>query len=65
MRKLLTEASWMAVRRCPRIKAFFERVTGGKPERRKIALVAVSHHLVRLMGAMLRSGEAYRGGELA
>jgi len=62
MRKLLTEASWMAVRRCPEIKVFFERVMGGKPERKKIALVAVSHRLVRIMGAMLRSGEAYNPG---
>jgi transposase len=60
MRKLLTEASWMAVRRCPETKVFFERVMAGKPERKKIALVAVAHRLVRIMGAMLRSGQAYQ-----
>ena len=59
MRKLLTEAAWVAVRRCPHLRACFERVMGGKPDRKKIALVAVSHKLVRVMGAMLRSGEAY------
>jgi transposase len=69
MRKLLTEATWMSVKLCPHLRAFFERVMGGKPERRKIALVATSHHLVRVMGAMLRTGEVYnpdraeRGGE--
>jgi transposase len=59
MRKVLTEATWMAVRLDPRIKMFFERVMGGKPDRKKIALVATSHHLVRVMGAMLRTGQAY------
>lgn len=62
MRKLLTEAAWMAIRKCPAIKAFFERIVGGKPERRKIAVVATCHHLVRVMGAMLRTGQPYEGG---
>jgi transposase len=61
MRKLLCEATWMAVKTCPRFKQFFERVMGGKPERKKIALVASMHRMVRVMGAMLRSGEAYDG----
>jgi len=32
----------------------------GKKERRKTALVAVAHRMVRIMHAMLRTGEVYR-----
>lgn len=60
VRKLLCEASWQAVRRSRAVKARFERLCGGKPERRKIALVAVAHYLCRVMAAMLRSGECWR-----
>jgi transposase len=59
MRKLLTEATWMSIKRCPGIRVFFERIMGQKPDRRKIALVATSHHLIRIMGAMLRTGEVF------
>ena len=59
-RKLVTEASWQTIRRCPRIKEMFERITQGKPDRRKIALVAVAHHLVRSMLTMLKTGEVWR-----
>jgi hypothetical protein len=33
---------------------------GADPDRKKIALVASAHHLARVMGAMLRSGECWR-----
>jgi transposase len=59
MRKLVCEAAWMAVRGCPAFRAYFDRVTAGKPERRKVAIVATAHRLIRVMGAMMRSGEAY------
>ena len=42
------------------MRAYFERVAGGKPDRRKVALVAAAHKLARAMAAMLRSGEAWR-----
>ena len=61
MRKLLCEATWTAIKKCPRFKQFFEQVMGGKPERKKIALVAAMHRMIKVMGAMLRSGEAYDG----
>jgi transposase len=61
VRKLLAEAAWQGVRRDPTIRAFFERVTRGDPGRRKIALVATAHYLCRVMAAMLRTGEAWRG----
>jgi transposase len=63
VRMLLCEAAWQAVRRSPSMKAFFERVTHGEPGRKKIALVAAAHKLVRAMAAMLRTGEAWREQE--
>ena len=59
MRRLLTEASWQGVKNSPQIRERYERIQGGNPERRKIALVAISHYLVRVMFAMLRRGEAW------
>jgi transposase len=60
MRKLLIEAAWQGIRRSPAIRAFFERIKRDDPDRRKIALVATGHWLVRVMSAMLRSGECWR-----
>jgi transposase len=62
VRKLLTEAAWQAARLDPASKALFHRVTRGKKDRRKIAVVAVAHRLCRVMAAMLKSGEVYRDG---
>ena len=62
VRKLLCEAAWQGVRRNAALKARFERISHGKPERRKIALVAMAHHLCRVMAALLRSGECWREG---
>jgi transposase len=59
MRKLICEATWTAIKKCPRFKAFFEQVMGGKSERKKIALVATMHRMIKVMGAMLRSAEPY------
>ena len=69
VRKLLTEASWQAIRRSQRIRAYFERIRQGNPERKRIALVATAHYLLRVMSravrcalslAMLRTGEVWR-----
>jgi transposase len=60
VRKLLTEASWQAIRRSKTIRAHFERIRQGNPERKRIALVATAHYLLRVMLAMLRTGEAWR-----
>lgn len=59
-RKLLVEASWQMIRHDPATGAFFDRLVAGKKERRKTALVAVAHRLVRIMHAMLRTGEVYQ-----
>src|SRR4051812_46392051 len=63
MRKLITEATWTAIKKCDVFKAFFERVMGGKGERKKIALVATMHRMIRVMGAMLRSGAPYHDAD--
>jgi transposase len=57
---VLCESAWQAVRRSPTIKAWFERITGGDADRRKIAIVAVARKLAVVMGAMMRSGETWR-----
>ena len=62
-RWLVAEAAWQGRRRSPRIRAYFDRVMRGDPARKKVALVATAHHLVRVMAAMLRSGEAWREHE--
>lgn len=59
-RKLLVEASWQVIRRCPPMAARFERLCQGRRDRRKIALVAVARHLACCMLSMLQTGEAWR-----
>jgi transposase len=59
-RKYLVEAAWQGVYRSPTIRAYFERIHRGKKERRKIALVATAHYLLRCMHAMLSRGQSWR-----
>jgi transposase len=59
-RKMLTEAAWQGIRRSPRIRAVFERIQRGDPQRKKIALVATAHYLARVMLSMLWTGETWR-----
>ena len=56
VRQLVAEAAWQAQRRSPTVRAYFERTQRGDPQRKKIALVATAHYLVRLMWAMLQRG---------
>lgn len=60
VRRLLTEAAWQTIRRNEQMRAFFDRLMRGDPQRRKIALIATAHRLLRIMLAMLRTGEIYR-----
>jgi len=62
-RKLLVEASWQGIRRSPTLKAIYERVKSGKKEKRGRALVATAHYLLKVMVAMLKSGEEWRERE--
>lgn len=63
VRRLLTEAAWQSLRHSPRVKATFERIMRADKDRRKIALVATTHYLARVMLAMMQSGEAWREEE--
>ena len=58
--KMVTEAAWQGIKHSPTIRSFFERVKHDDPQRKKIALVATAHYLVRVMAAMLRTGEVWR-----
>ena len=60
VRWLLTEATWQSIRRDAGMRAYYEKVCRGNPERKKIALIATAHHLLRAMHAMLLTGEVWR-----
>jgi len=60
VRKMLAEAVWQCVRRSPTLRAFFERIQGGKKDRKGLAIVATARHLVEVMVAMLKNGEEWR-----
>ena len=60
VRQLLAEATWLAQRSSPTVRAYFERVQRDDPQRKKIALVATAHYLVRVMYAMLKNGTMWR-----
>jgi hypothetical protein len=59
VRQLVAEASWQALRRSPTVRAYFERVRRGDPQRKKIALVAMAHYLVRVILALLKRGTTW------
>jgi transposase len=60
VRHLLTEAVWQSVRRSPTVKAYLERIMREDPDRRKIAIVATAHYLVRVMWSMLKNNTMWR-----
>jgi transposase len=60
VRKYLTEAMWRGVSKDEDLKRVYERFLRGDKTRKKIAMVAMSHWLCRVMLAMLKSGEAFR-----
>jgi transposase len=59
VRRLVAEAAWQALRRSPTVRAYFERAQRDDPARKKIALVATAHYLVRVMWAMLKRGTSW------
>jgi transposase len=60
VRQLVAEAAWQAQRRSPTVRAYFERVQRDDPQRKKIALVATAHYLVRVMWGMLKRGTLWQ-----
>ncbi len=65
VRYLLIEAAWQGIRRSQRLRAFYDRILRGDTGRRKIALVATAHHMLRTMLAMLQTGELWRSEQQA
>jgi transposase len=63
VRQLVAEATWQAVRRSPTVRAFFERTQRGDPQRKKIAVVATAHYLVRVMWALLKRSTVWQESE--
>ena len=57
---VMAEATLQAVRRSPTVRAYFERIARGDKDRRKTALVATAHYLVRVMWAMLKNGTLWQ-----
>ena len=60
VRCLLTEATWQAIRRSPTVRAYFERIQRGDPARKKIAVLATAHYLMRVMWSMLKNGTLWQ-----
>ncbi len=60
VRTLLVEAAWQGIRHCPQIRQVYERIQRGDKQRKKIAVVATAHYLLRAMLAMLQTGEVWR-----
>jgi len=59
VRQLVAEAAWQAQRRSPTVRAYFERAQRDDPQRKKIAIVATAHFLVRVMWALLKHGTVW------
>ena len=65
VRHLLVEAVWQAKRRSPTVAAYLDRVQRGEKDRRKIAIVATAHYLVRVMWAMLKNRTLWKESVMA
>lgn len=59
VRKLLVEATWVGIRISPELRAFYTRIQRNDPDRKKIAVVATAHHLLRIMLAMLMENQGW------
>ena len=59
VRWVLVEAAQCAIRLCPALRAFADRVARGRKDRWKKAIVATAHKLVSIAFGMLRSGEVF------
>lgn len=64
-RKYLIEAAWQSIRYSDQARSEYERLLRGDKQRRKIALVALAHKIVRMMLAMLKTGEVCRWEKIA
>jgi transposase len=65
VRSLLVEVAWAALRYNGWARATYERISGGKKSRRKIAIVAVGRRLLVRCWAMLRDGTCWQAPMLS
>lgn len=61
LRKMLVQAAWIGQQTNPWMRETFARVSGGKKERRKKAIVAVARQLFVRLWAMDRDGKDWSG----
>jgi transposase len=60
VRSLLVEVAWAGLRYNPWVRETYERISGGKKSRKKIAIVAVGRRLLVRCWAMLRDGTSWQ-----
>ena len=60
LRSLLVEVAWAGLRYNSWVRATYQRISGGKKSRKKIAIVAVGRKLLVRCWAMLRDGTSWR-----
>jgi transposase len=64
LRSLLVEVAWAGLRHNRWVRETYQRISGGKKSRRKIAIVAVGRKLLVRCWAMLRDGSSWRAPTL-
>jgi transposase len=65
VRSLLVEVAWAGLRYNAWARATYQRISGGKKARRKLAIVAVGRRLLVRCWAMLRDGSRWQAPTLA
>ena len=63
VRRRLTEAVWQVIRHSPTVRVDQARIQRDDPGRKKIAIVATAHDLVRVMWARLKNGTLWKEQE--
>lgn len=64
VRWVLVEAAHQTIRRCPALRAFYDRIRHGKKGRAKQAVVAVGRKVLTIAYAMMRQGVAFDARKL-
>ena len=64
LRSLLVEVAWAGLRHNRWVRETYQRISGGKKARKKIAIVAVGRRLLVRCWAMLRDGTSWRAPAL-
>jgi transposase len=65
VRSLLVEVAWAGLRHNRWVRETYERISGGKKSRKKIAIVAVGRRLLVRCWAMLRDGTSWRAPSIS